>query len=548
MEPMTGPTPGPTAQGDQPWWVDGVVYQIYPRSFADADGDGVGDLRGITSRLDHLVWLGIDAIWLSPITVSPNKDWGYDVADYCDVDPALGTLEDLDTLVAEAAARDIRIVLDLVPNHSSDQHPWFQDAKSSRDAAYRDWYVWADGDPPGTADGAVPNNWRSEFLDGPAWSFDEATGQWYLHHFVAEQPDLNWWNEDLRDEFDRILRFWFDRGIAGFRIDVCHMIVKDKELRNNPPVDFWTDHESERFDAERPEVHDVLRRWRRIAEEYDPPRLLLGETYVAGAGRLARFYGEGDELQLAFNFPFLKARFHAEPLARFVAETEAALPAGASPVWTGSNHDHSRFPTRWAQNDDRRTRLALLMLLTLRGTPVLYYGDEIGMGDTPITRSQLEDPVGVLHWPAVEGRDPERTPMQWHDGEGAGFTDPGVTPWLPIGDADVVNVAAQVDDPASILSFCRAVVALRRQREDLRRGDYRPLESPDGTWVFRRGRGTLVALNLSTVTQDVEVPEGEVLISTVPAGRPTGQAVGTGTGPVVTLAPWEGVVLASAEA
>ncbi len=367
---------------EHPWWVDGVVYQIYPRSFADSNGDGIGDLPGITARLDHLAWLGIDAIWLSPITVSPNKDWGYDVADYCDVDPALGTLDDLDELVAEATRRNIRIVLDLVPNHSSDQHPWFVDARSSRESKYRDWYVWADGDPPGRADGAFPNNWVSAF-GGPAWSFDELTSQWYLHHFVPEQPDLNWWNDDLVQEFDRILRFWFDRGIAGFRIDVCHMIVKDRHLRDNPPVDFWTDHESERFDAERPELHDVLRRWRRIAEEYDPPRLLLGETYIAGADRLARFYGAGDELNLAFNFPFFKAPFHAQPLAGFVADTEAALPAGAWPVWTGSNHDHSRFPTRWAQNDPRRIRLGLLLLLTLRGTAVLYYGDEIGMPDTP---------------------------------------------------------------------------------------------------------------------------------------------------------------------
>ena len=267
-------------------------------------------------------------------------------------------------------------------------------ARSSRDSKYRDWYVWADGDPPGRADGAFPNNWVSAF-GGPAWSFDELTSQWYLHHFVPEQPDLNWWNDDLVQEFDRILRFWFDRGIAGFRIDVCHMIVKDRHLRDNPPVDFWTDHESERFDAERPELHDVLRRWRRIAEEYDPPRLLLGETYIAGAERLARFYGAGDELNLAFNFPFFKAPFHAQPLAGFVAETEAALPAGAWPVWTGSNHDHSRFPTRWAQNDPRRIRLGLLLLLTLRGTAVLYYGDEIGMPDTPITWTQLRDPVGI---------------------------------------------------------------------------------------------------------------------------------------------------------
>ncbi len=374
---------GLAASGAQPWWVDGVLYQIYPRSFADANGDGIGDLRGITRHLDHLAWLGVDGLWLSPITPSPNRDWGYDVSDYCGIDADLGTLDDLDELVAEADRRGLHIVMDLVPNHSSDQHPWFQDSRSSRDAVHRDWYVWADGTPPGDPNGTVPNNWRSDFLNAPAWSFDPTTGQWWLHHFVAEQPDLNWWNEDLRDEFDRILRFWFDRGIAGFRIDVCHMIVKDKHLRDNPEVDFWVDHEAERFNAERPELHDVLRRWRRLAEEYDPPRLLLGETYVAGSARLARFYGEGDELQLAFNFPFLRSPFHAEPLRQFVADTEAALPEGAWPVWTGSNHDHSRFPTRWAQNDDRRIRLGLLMLLTIRGTPVLYYGDEIGMPDTP---------------------------------------------------------------------------------------------------------------------------------------------------------------------
>ena len=522
---------------EHPWWVDGVVYQIYPRSFADSNGDGIGDLPGITARLDHLAWLGIDAIWLSPITVSPNKDWGYDVADYCDVDPALGTLDDLDELVAEATRRNIRIVLDLVPNHSSDQHPWFVDARSSRESKYRDWYVWADGDPPGRPDGAFPNNWVSAF-GGPAWSFDELTSQWYLHHFVPEQPDLNWWNDDLVQEFDRILRFWFDRGIAGFRIDVCHMIVKDRYLRDNPPVDFWTDHESERFDAERPELHDVLRRWRRIAEEYDPPRLLLGETYIAGADRLARFYGAGDELNLAFNFPFFKAPFHAQPLAGFVADTEAALPAGAWPVWTGSNHDHSRFPTRWAQNDPRRIRLGLLLLLTLRGTAVLYYGDEIGMPDTPITWTQLHDPVGRRQWPVLDGRDPARTPMQWRDGDGAGFTEPGVAPWLPIGSAEAVNVAGQREDPNSILSFCRQLLARRREHEDLRRASYEPLDSPEGTWVFRRGPHTTVALNLSAVTQGVALPAGEVLISTT---RPAGSHDGS----TLHLAPWEGLVLST---
>ena len=528
---------GLAASGAQPWWVDGVLYQVYPRSFADANGDGIGDLRGITRHLDHLAWLGVDGLWLSPITPSPNRDWGYDVSDYCGIDDDLGTLDDLDELVAEADRRGLHIVMDLVPNHSSDQHPWFQDSRSSRDAAHRDWYVWADGTPPGDPNGTVPNNWRSDFLNAPAWSFDPTTGQWWLHHFVAEQPDLNWWNEDLRDEFDRILRFWFDRGIAGFRIDVCHMIVKDKHLRDNPEVDFWVNHEAERFNAERPELHDVLRRWRRLAEEYDPPRLLLGETYVAGSARLARFYGEGDELQLAFNFPFLRSPFHAEPLRQFVGDTEAALPDGAWPVYTGSNHDHSRFPTRWAQNDDRRIRLGLLMLLTIRGTPVLYYGDEIGMPDTPMIRSQLKDPVGIRNWPALEGRDPERTPMHWTSGEGAGFTTEGTTPWLPIGDNDAVNVEVQRDDPNSVLSFCRRLLALRREHEELRRGTYEALEAPDGVWAFRRGAATTVVLNLSSVSQRVDV-SGDVLLSTAgerPPATPDG----------LDLRPWEGVILST---
>ena len=519
------------------WWLDGVIYQVYPRSFADSNGDGIGDLRGIVRRLDHLAWLGVDALWLSPITVSPNADWGYDVADYCDVDPSFGTLADLDELVAEAGRRNIRIVLDIVPNHTSDRHPWFEDSRSSRDSVHRDWYVWADGDPPGQPEAKAPNNWTSEF-GGPAWSFDERTGQWFLHHFVPEQPDLNWWSEGVVDEFDRILRFWFDRGVAGFRIDVAHMIVKDKHLRDNPPGDWWADTDMERFDADRPELHDVLRHWRTIAEEYDPPRLLLGETYLSGVNRLARFYGRGDELQLAFNFPFFRAPFQAEVLRERVDDIERGLAAGAWPVWTASNHDHSRFPTRWCENDPKRIRLALLLLLTLRGTPVLYYGDEIGLADTPITRAQLRDPVGLRYWPSGRGRDVARTPMLWEPGPGGGFGDPDVEPWLPLGDADANNVADQRHDPASTLSFCRQLLALRRDREDLRSGVYAALDSPDGVWAFHRGERTLVVLNMSAAGALVDVAPATVLIGT---SRLAGEAL---RGPSLRLAPWEGVVLA----
>src|SRR5689334_4537025 len=283
------------------WWRNAVVYQIYPRSFADTTGDGVGDLRGIVEHLDHLEWLGVDAIWLNPVTVSPDADWGYDVSDYTAVQPALGTMADLDTLLDEATRRELRVLLDLVPNHTSIEHPWFVDARSSRASAYRDWYVWADPKP----DGSAPNNWVSSF-GGPAWTLDDASGQYYLHNFLPEQPDLNWWNDDVCAAFDEILAFWFDRGIAGFRIDVCHMIIKDAELRDNPPARA-DDHAMAEFvrqepvyNANRPEVHDIIRRWRHLADTYDPPRVLIGETNVEDLELMARYYGRGDdELHLA---------------------------------------------------------------------------------------------------------------------------------------------------------------------------------------------------------------------------------------------------------
>ena len=351
-----------------PWWRDAVLYQIYVRSFADADGDGIGDLLGIVAKLDHLAWLGVDAIWLSPIHPSPDQDWGYDVADYYGVHPELGKPGDVERLIREAGQRGIRVLLDLVPNHTSDRHPWFVDAKSSRSSQRRDWYVWADGRP----DGSPPNNWRSSF-GGPAWSFDDATGQWYLHHFLPSQPDLNWWSPAVRESLDAILRHWFDRGVAGMRIDVCNMIVKDRELRDNPPA---TDDDPaflrmlgqrQLYDSGRPELHDVLRRWRRIADAYSPPRLLLGETYVFDLAALASFYGSGDELSLAFNMPFVFAPLEAGALGAVVAETEGRLGAEHWPVWTLSNHDVSRFPTRWCAGDGRKVRCALLLLLGLRG-------------------------------------------------------------------------------------------------------------------------------------------------------------------------------------
>lgn len=528
-----------TGREQSAWWETGVVYQVYVRSFADSDGDGCGDLRGLVSHLDHFSWLGVDALWLSPITVSPNADWGYDVADYCDVQPEYGSLGDLDDLVEQAGRRGIKIVLDLVPNHTSAKHAWFEEATRSRDSEKRNWYVWADSKP----DGSQPNNWVSSF-GGPAWTEDAESGQWYLHNFLPEQPDLNWWEPDVADAFDDIISFWWDRGIAGFRIDVCNMIVKDALLRDNPPAteaDPWLMRmfgQRPVYNSDRPEVHDVLRRWRRLADRYDPPRLLLGETNVEKLETLVSYYGRGDdEIHLGFNFPFIESPFEAEALRQIVDRTEELLPAGAWPVWTGSNHDVSRMGTRWCAGDAQKMRCALLMLLTLKGTPVLYQGDEIGMTDVPLQREQLLDPVGMRFWPAYAGRDPVRTPMQWKDAPGAGFTSPGVEPWLPIGDLRAVNVEAQRDDRGSLLWLAHDLIALRRESPDLQRGSYRPVDAPEGIWAWRRGEATTVLLNLSGSRAKVEGVSGQVAIST-DRGRDPKVAGGS-----VGLSPWEGLVL-----
>ena len=524
------------------WWRDGVIYQIYPRSYRDSNGDGVGDLAGIVERLDHLVWLGVDAIWVTPISVSPDTDWGYDVAHYTAVQPVLGDLAGFDRLVAEAGTRGIKVVLDLVPNHTSAKHPWFREARASKQSPRRDYYVWADAKP----DGSPPNNWRASF-GGPAWTREPVSGQYYLHNFLPSQPDLNWWNEGVREEFDRILRFWFDRGVAGFRIDVCHAIVKDRELRDNPPAEPG-DHpyvlnfgQRKVYNAERPEAHDVFRRWRAIAEEYDPPRLLLGETYVLDVARLRPFYGDGDELQLAFNFVFLHSPFTAEGLRTVVDAAEAALDGPAWPVWAVSTHDLPRFVDRWCGGSVERARAALLMLLTLRGTPVLYYGDELGMRDVPVPAHQRRDPVGTGAFDAGPGRDPCRTPMPWSPGPGAGFTTPAAEPWLPMSTQPEVSVEEQRADPGSMLVLTRDLIALRRAEPDLSGGDYASLPSPDGVWVYRRGARFVVVLNLSDDHAEVDAGgAGRIRLSTNRARD--GEAVG----PAVRLGPWEGAVIEQA--
>ena len=474
----------------RPWWQDGVIYQIYPRSFADSNGDGVGDLAGILGRLDYLEWLGVDGIWLNPITPSPNKDWGYDVSDYTDVHPELGDMATLERLVEQAGSRGIRVLLDIVPNHSSDRHPWFVDARSSREAEHRDWYVWADG-----RDGGPPNNWTSIF-GGPAWTFNEQTRQWYLHNFLPEQPDLNWWEDGVWEAFDEILRFWFDRGIAGFRIDVAHGLVKDPELRDEPSLD------DRIYSMNRPEVHDVYRRWRALCEQYSPARLLVGETHVLDPVVMAAYYGDDDELQLAFNFAYVYASFAADALRGAVEQTEAALPSGGWPVWTMSNHDVVRFPTRWCGGDPAKARCAMLATLCLRGTPVLYYGDELGLEETVVPDAAKKD---------MAGRDGARTPMLWSDGPGHGFTEGGAEPWLPFGGGSPVS--AQREDAGSMLSLTRDLLAARCAREELRAGAYASLPSPEGVWAWRRGSGHAVAINLGESEATVDVA-GTILVGT----------------------------------
>jgi alpha-glucosidase len=511
------------------WWHGATLYQVYIRSWLDTNGDGYGDLPGVMAKIDYLAWLGVDGIWLSPTMPSPDDDWGYDVSDYLGVHPELGTLDDLGRLVAEAAKRNMKVLLDLVPNHTSTAHPWFVEAVSGRDSAHRSYYVWADPAPGG----GPPTNWL-DATGHSAWAFDEASGQYYLHNFLASQADLNWWEPAVHEEFREILRFWFDRGIAGFRIDVAQGLYKDAELRDDPPS-ATPDRLHSRFgldqaySANRPESHSVFRDWRKIVESHSPPRLLLGETWVSELDRMAAFHGQGDELQLTFNFPFIFADFTAPALAPIVAGTLAALPAGECPVWTASNHDISRFPSRWAGGDERKARLALLVLATLPGTFVLYYGDEIAMTDVDVPPALRRDRIN-----ASGDRDQARTPMQWDASPTGGFTAEGVAPWLPYGDNASRNVAAQRDDPASVLRLCRDLIALRAREFGGRIASYRELPGPPGLWTYRAD-DLLVAANFTGEPVTLDGPIGSVLLST--AGATTDGVLDRGT-----LAPWTGVI------
>ena len=538
----------------RPWWQAGVLYQVYPRSFQDSDGDGTGDLDGLTSRLGYLAGLGVDAVWISPFYPSPLADGGYDVADYCDVAPDLGSLAAFDRLVAHAHRLGLRVVVDWVPNHSSDRHPWFQEGRRSRDAGTRGWYVWRDaraGTGPGTGrPPEPPNNWLSAF-GGPAWTWDERTGQFYLHSFLPEQPDLDWRSDGLRAAMLDTLRFWLARGVDGFRVDVAHHIAKDPLLRDNPPEPRpdaghkpVSDYDRQRHvhDRGHPDVHGLFRQFRAVVDGVPGERALFGEIHLAhDLGRWASYFGDGDELHLPLNFGLLGAPWTAEGLRAHVAAVEAALPPGAWPSYVLGSHDERRLVDRVGAAG---ARLAAVLLLTLRGTPTLYAGDEIGTPQVRVPPDRARDPAGRRTGVPGLGRDGGRTPMAWDASPGAGFsTARPEALWLPLHPTHrAVNVERQSAEPGSLLSLYRRLLALRRATPALHGGSYAPLaDVPETVFGYERADGAsraVVLLNLGSAPARVPLPPGAWRRAASTHGRGAARAE-----PSVTLAPDEGVVM-----
>jgi alpha-glucosidase len=490
------------------WWQTGIIYQIYPRSFADASGDGIGDLAGIRRRLPYLPELGVDAIWLSPIFPSPMADFGYDISDYTGIDPLFGTLAEFDALLDAAHGHGLKLLLDLVPNHTSDRHPWFAESRASRDNPKRDWYIWKDPAP----DGGPPNNWLSEF-GGSAWQYDEKTKQYYCHTFLAAQPDLNWRNPAVRSAIYDVMRFWLKRGVDGFRVDVIWHLIKDEQFRDNPPDPNYAAGEKPKraliplYTADRPEVHGVIAEMRRVVDEF-PDRLLIGEIYLP-IERLVAYYGRDlTGLHLPFNFALLNAPWQARTIGKLIEEYERLLPPGGWPNWVLGNHDRPRIASRVGA---AQARIAAMLLLTLRGTPTIYYGDEIGMQQVAIPDEAAHDPV-AHNLPGLGlGRDGCRTPMQWDDGPYAGFS--RAPPWLPLEDVyKQRNVAALKVDEKSIYQLHRELIALRRRHAALQVGSYRPLAVEGDVLAFVRETGgdkLLVALNMGAQQTAVNLPGGQ---------------------------------------
>jgi alpha-glucosidase len=497
------------------WWQSAVIYQVYPRSFADSDGDGVGDLKGILARLPYLAELGVDALWLSPIFASPMADFGYDISDYTAIDPLFGSMADFDALLAAAHGAGLKLLLDFVPNHTSDRHPWFVQSRASRSNGKRDWYIWRDG----AAGGGPPNNWRSEF-GGSAWTLEETSGQYYYHAFLKQQPDLNWRNGEVRAAMHAAMRFWLARGVDGLRVDVIWHLIKDAQFRDDPPNPDFRDGEADYkrllplYSADRPEVHEVVAGLRGVIDEF-PGRLLIGEVYLP-VERLAAYHGRDlGGVHLPFNFSLLQTPWRPAPIAQAIERYEAALPQGAWPNWVLGNHDRPRLASRIGPE---QARLAAILLLTLRGTPTLYYGDEIGMRQVPIAPGEARDPAA----PHVPGRDGARTPMQWDASRFAGFS--SAEPWLPLAqDYATCNVASERADAGSLLNLYRRLIAARRSRPALTRGTYRSVAADGDVLAYLReadGERLLVALNFAPEPARVPLPGGAratVLVSS--AGR-----------------------------
>jgi alpha-glucosidase len=502
------------------WWRDGIIYQIYPRSFSDSNADGLGDLPGITARLDYLADLGIDAIWLSPFYPSPDKDFGYDISNYCDVDPRFGSLADFDILVTEAHHRDIRVVLDMVMNHTSDQHPWFLESRRSRFNPKRDWYIWRDH----------PNNWEASF-GGKAWTYDPATRQYYLHLFTRQQPDVNWRNPEVRAAQLDAFRFWLERGVDGFRLDVFNAYFKHPDFPDNPLKLGLRGFNRQKHihDMDQPEMMPLLGELRHLLDSY-PDRYSVGETYLATPEKTISFCGP-DKLHAAFSFDFTSFEseitfflriFPWNPawiLQKVLAREATFNPAGVWPTTVMSNHDLARAASRYSRgDDDSMAKLAMALLLTLRGTPFMYYGEEIGMRDLSLKHSEIMDPPGRKYWPLYNGRDGCRSPMQWNDSPQAGFS--SVKPWLKVNpDYMLRNVAAQREDSNSLLNFTRRLIALRKKIPALQRGDFLPLTGlPNGTLAYLRRferQIVLMALNFSRRERSMPLPKGnwQVLFS-----------------------------------
>lgn len=502
------------------WWKHAVFYQIYPLSFCDSDGDSYGDLRGVISRLDYLAdTLGVDALWLSPFFKSPMRDWGYDISDHTDVDPLLGDLETARELIEQAHKRGLRVVVDYVINHTSDQHPWFLESKDSRDNPKRDWYVWRDG-----RDGNPPTNWVSVF-SGPAWSYDQATGQWYRHTYLREQPDLNWRNPDVVDAMVDVARFWLDMGVDGFRVDAAHQMMKDPEERDNPPAppDYPRPYKDmgeydgyiHLYDFGHPDVHDIHRRLRAVTDSYNRDILTVGEIHIFDLPEWASYYGENfDQLNMPFNFHLMTAEWEVPSLRATIEAVLWNVPVGGWTNWTLGNHDEIRLATRLPEGHER---LAALLLLTLRGTPFLYYGDEIGMNQVTVSGNDARDPWGDnVEWLS---RDGARTPMQWSDGPNAGFGPGDAATWLPVGDDyGSINVKSQLKDRESTLNLYRSLLVLRRGHPALRVGSFltHPASTED-VFAYRResdDETMTVVLNFSNEERMIDVGRGEVVFST----------------------------------